>query len=138
VVLEPELGMPKFSPTREEEIERYLEALDVVDAVVRLGIAAGVRRIEELQIRLDPGLSSTAGLGRIERTRIELVVAGTSLAVARFLDATQRAQEGRELAVLELEMAPARSKEGEVRLDLTLVVPRLRPLEPDETPALEN
>ena len=34
------LGMPKLSPTRDAEIERYLEALDVIETVVRLAIEA--------------------------------------------------------------------------------------------------
>jgi len=126
LALEAELGMPKFSPTREEEIERYLEALDVIDSAVRLGISAGVRRMEDIRVRLDPGLSSNVGLGRVESTRVELVVVGSSLAVTRFLVSTQRA-EGRALSVSELEMSQARNKDDEVRLDLTLVVPRLRP-----------
>ncbi len=119
------LGMPQLSPTRDAEIERYLEALDVVDTTVRLAIAAGVERVDRIVVRLDPGLSTRAGLGNIERTRVEFDVVGTSLAVTRLLTLTQRPPEGRGLHLYELEMQQARNKDDEVRLDLVLVIPRL-------------
>src|SRR5204863_482021 len=39
-----DLGLPALSPTRESEIVRYLEALDLVDRAVRLALASGVDR----------------------------------------------------------------------------------------------
>ncbi len=125
VGLDPGLGMPKLSPTREEEIERYLEALDVIETSLRMAIDAGVRRVDKIQIKLDPGLSTRVGLGRIERTRIPMTLIGDSLALTRLLAATQRPADGRILHVDEIEMLPSRNKQDEVRLDLTLVVARL-------------
>ena len=128
--LDAGLGMPKLSPTRDAEIERYLEALDVIDTAIQLAIEARIQRIDQIQIRLDPGLSGREGLGRIEETRIELTMIGDSLAVTRFLARTQRpdgADEdaGRVLHVGSAELVPSRSKEDELRLDVTLVVVRL-------------
>ncbi len=119
------LGMPRLSPTREAEIVRYLEALDVIDTVVGMAINARVQRVDRIQVRLDPGLSSREGLGDVERTRVSLTLTGTSLALTRLLTSTQRPRDGRVLHIDELEMVPSRSKENEVRLELTVVAARL-------------
>ncbi len=127
LVVDSELGMPSLSPTREAEIERYLEALDVVESVVDLALAARARRVERILVKLDPGLNSRDGLGRIERTRVRFTITGNSLAVTRVLAWTQRplTEDGRVLHVDEVEVLPSRSKVDEVRLDLTIIVPRI-------------
>lgn len=127
--LEPTLGLPSLSPTEDYKIERYLEALDVLDRAVRLAMDAGVEAIENVRIKLDPGLLSRAGVGRIERTRIELQLAGPSRALTAFLAATQRPGEGeddgggRALQVHEFELSTGRA--DQTRLELVLVVARL-------------
>lgn len=136
--LDAGLGMPKLSPTREAEIERYLEALDVIDAAIRLAIDAHVQRVDKIQIRLDPGLSSRTGLDRIEETKVELTMIGDSLALTRFLARTQRPAEGEKGRVLRIgsaELVPSRSKDDELRLDATLIIARLHapPEQEEET-----
>jgi hypothetical protein len=127
IALDTKLGLPELSPTVEAEIERYLEALDLVESVVDLAIRARVARVDKIQVRLDPGLTSRTGLGRIERTKIAFHLSGSSLALSRLLVWSQRPPAGgRTLLVDELEMQNARGKEGEVRLDVTFVLPRLR------------
>ena len=133
IALDLELGMPELSPTVEAEIERYLEALDLVETVVDLAIRSRVQRIDKIQVRLDPGLSSRQGLGRIERTKVVFDLTGSSLALDRLLVWTQRPPaDGRVLLVDAFEMQNARGKEGEVRLEVTFVVPRVRA--PEATP----
>jgi len=137
--VDPGLGMPELSPTRESEIVRYLEALDVVDTFVRAAVAAGVSAIEDVRVRLDPGLSSRsglgAGLGAVERTRVAVSVSGDSRALAALLASSQRPMEDADgpiegglrspLRIDSLEMANARRARGEtVRVDATFVVPR--------------
>ena len=129
--LDESVGMPKLSPTREEEIERHLEALDAVDRVVRMAVEAGVDSVDRIQLRLDPGLGSRQGLGLIERTRVEFQMRGDSRALLAVLNATQRPGVGsdgapqRVLPIDAVEIIPSRSKQEEVRMDLTLVLPRL-------------
>ena len=131
MALDLELGMPELSPTVEAEIERYLEALDLVETVVDLAIRSRVQRIDKIQVRLDPGLSSRQGLGRIERTKVVFDLTGSSLALDRLLVWTQRPPpDGRALLIDAFEMQNARGKEGEVRLEVTFVVPRVRAPEP--------
>ncbi len=126
--LDPGLGMPALSPTRQPEIERYLEALDVVETVVDLSIDARAQRIDRILVRLDPALTSRDGLGDVERTRVTFEVTGNSLALTRLLTWTQRppgGDAGRVLHIDSVELAPSRSKDEEVHLELTLVVARL-------------
>lgn len=128
--LEETLGLPALSPTEDFRIERYLEGLDAVDRAVRLAVDAGVERIDRIGIKLDPNLLSRVGLGRIERTRVELRLYGSSLALTRFLADARRADPERRLLVHEFELAPSRSEE--TRLDLVLHVVRLHDLDDEE------
>ncbi|HED65096.1 MAG TPA: hypothetical protein ENJ09_06015 [Planctomycetes bacterium] len=126
VKVEPALGMPSLSPTREAEIQRYLEALDVIERTVDLAVRARADRVERIAVRLDPGLTSKQGIGALERTRVKLEIVGDSLALERVLAWTQRPPTGsRQIAVDELELLPSRGKEDEVHLELTLLVPRV-------------
>jgi hypothetical protein len=134
LTLDEALGMPELSPTVESEIVRYLEALDVVESVADLAIRARVKRMEKIQVRLDPARSSRQGVGPIERTRVQLSLAGSSAAIARVLAWTQRpetsdGQGGRVLAIDQLETSRAAGKAGEVRLDVTFVIARVKPAE---------
>jgi hypothetical protein len=119
------LGMPALSPTRDEEIVRYLEALDAIDTLVERALAARLVRIERIQVQLDPGLTSREGLSAIERTRVSITLAGDALAAERFLASTRRAQGGRTLQVESAEIVPVPSREGQLRLELGLVVARM-------------
>jgi hypothetical protein len=62
--IESSLGMPELSPTVESEIVRYLEALDLVDSVADLALRARAKRIDKIQVRLDPGHATREGVGR--------------------------------------------------------------------------
>ncbi len=132
MAIDPGLGMPKLSPTKDEEIVRYLEALDVIETVSAMAIDSRVKRLEKITIRLDTGLTSRDGLGRIERTSITFGMRGASLALTRLVAATQRPRDGRVLHVNDLEMTPSRNKDDEVQLELTLTIARLRPVETPE------
>ena len=132
LALDPGLGMPKLSPTRDAEIVRYLEALDVIETVIGFAIDAKVQRIEKIGIRLDPGLSTRKGLERVEKTTVNFDVRGTSLALTRLLAATQRSASGRVLHLDDLEMVPSRQKTDEVRLTLALTIARLGAVETPE------
>lgn len=126
VRLPEELGMPALAPTREEEIERYLEALDLVERACRLVLEEGVPRVDRIGVRLDPGLGSRRGVGRVERTRVEMRLSGPSDALAAWFLATQDPGRGGPLLIEQLEMLPERGKEREARLDLTFLVARVR------------
>jgi hypothetical protein len=130
VELDRGLGMPELSPTNEGEIVRYLEALDLVESVCDLAVRARVDRIEKIQVRLDPAISSRQGVGAIERTRVQMSIAGPSLALTRLLTWTQRpGADGRVFAIDKLELGLARGKKDEVRLDVTFVIARVKELE---------
>lgn len=122
LALEDTLGLPALSPTEAYKIERYLEALDVVERSVRLAIDSGVARVDDIAIKLDPSLLSREGTGTVERTKISFEMVGPSLAMTRFLNATQRADTAA-LMIHEFELTAKRPEE--TRLTLVLVVARV-------------
>lgn len=124
--LEATLGLPKLSPTSAEDIERYLQGLDVVERVARLAIDEGVGRMEELSIRLDPEYVSRRGTGAVETTEVHLQLSGPSLALTRVLARMQRPGDGSGPAVVRrLEWGSSRHREGEAAVELELVVARV-------------
>ncbi len=127
--LPPDLGLPALAPTREEEIERYLDALDVVDRVVRLAIDAGVPRVEEIRIQLDPALLSGRGLGRIERTKVVFKFAGPPEPLARLCVLTQSPRDEGVLLIHELDARRSGKKRDELSATITFVAARLHGLE---------
>ncbi|MBK7875685.1 MAG: hypothetical protein IPJ77_08030 [Planctomycetes bacterium] len=132
--LPEELGLPALSPTREPEIVRYLEGLDLVDRAVHMALAAGVERIDKLEIKLDPKLNSKDGVGAIERTRVEIALSGRPGPLVQLLLLAQDAKAGGPLLVEKSEMAPARNKTDEATLEVTFVAARLHEAEPAGTP----
>lgn len=131
VRLPEDLGLPALAPTKPEEIERHLAALDLIERVVRLGFEHGVPRIERIDIKLDPGLGSRRGVGPIERTSVRMRISGPSAALVRLLLATQ-AVGGQPLLVEEVEMQPERARADEARLDVVFVVARVARIEAGE------
>jgi hypothetical protein len=121
------LGMPALSPTRDDEIERYLEALDVIDTTLNLAIDCGVERVEEINVRLDPTLSTRQGVGRVERTEVRFRFEGAAAPLTELLARLQRPPDGRPLTVQELEMVASRFKPGDASLELKLAAVRLHP-----------
>jgi hypothetical protein len=119
------LGMPVLSPTRDDDIERHLEALDVIDTVANLAIDCGVGRVERIGVRLDPGLRVRQGVGRIEVTTVEFTFEGPAQPLAELLARTQRPPDGRPLCVSEVAMIASRFKPGDATLELKIAVVRL-------------
>ncbi len=126
-----DLGLPALSPTREQEIARFLEGLDVVDATVQLAIEVGAERIDRIRIALDPRLLSGKAIADLEKTIVELRFLGSSEPMVRLLQLLQREADGRTFKVEGVEVRPSRSQRDQVRMDLSLVVAHLHGLAPD-------
>jgi hypothetical protein len=148
--LPEDLGLPALSPTRDAEIERTLEALDMIDRVVRLALSAGCERIDKIEIKLDPRLTSRQGVGSIERTRVAFTLSGKSSPMVQLLSLSQGvtaeaspsgpgastsgapgapvalAASG-PLLIEKSEMQPRQNKPDEAALEVTFVVARLAP-----------
>jgi len=129
-----DLGLPALSPTKEGDIVRYLEGLDLVDRAVRFALEVGCQRIDRIQIQLDPKLNSKAGVGTLERTRITMNLSGAPAPLVAFLARTQEAEvvpdESRAagpLLVERCEMTPARAttRADEGSLEVVFVVARI-------------
>lgn len=122
LVVPADLGLPTLAPTREAEIARTLEALDAVERLVRLSIAARVQRIDQIRIRLDSRLLAGKPIADLERTEIELALSGPSEPIVRLLELCAEPVDGRTLLVRRAEIKDARGRRNEVRLELELAV----------------
>lgn len=128
----PDLGLPALAPTRDEDIARHLDALDVIERVLEIAIAEGVARVEKIDIKLDPGLHGRKGVGRVEKTQVKLKMSGPSAPILRLIASTQTPSRGKSLIVESLTMVPERLKQDEAKLELNLFAPRLHLTDPEE------
>lgn len=133
--LPEDLGLPALSPTKELEIQKTLEAFDLVERVVRLCIAQGIERVDRIEIKLDPKLASREGVGEIERTRVSFTLSGAPQPMVRLLVAAQGEAAGsaQPLSLERAEITPARGKADEATLEATFCVVRLHPRSTEET-----
>lgn len=114
-------------------LERHLEALDVIDRVVRLAIDAGVQRIDRIQVTLDPGFGGREGLGHVERTAVSFALTTSSVSLTRLLRMSQNeAAAGQPLALGEFTVKGLPSRPEQVKADLVFHVVRLHDLPGDD------
>lgn len=133
VKIPDDLGMPALSPSKEQEIARYLEALDLIDRALHLAIDSGVSRVDEIHIKLDPRLLSGKGLEGVEKTLVEFKLRGDALSLSRFTLLTQQKVGDRAILVERAELTAAPNlKLDEARLDVTLLAAHLHPRSPAE------
>jgi len=125
VMIPDDLGLPALAPTRQDELERYLEAFDLVERVVQLAFESGVRKIDSIKIRLDSGLRSRQGVGLIEETEVDMRLAGNSGALVQLLVASQDASRGEVLLVESCELQPERARPTQAVMDINFLVARL-------------
>jgi hypothetical protein len=123
-----DMGLPALSPTREQEIARYLEGLDVIESVVQMAIEAGVERVDKILIDLDSRLLANKPIDDLEETLVELRIVGPSPPMVELLGLLQQERDGRFLLVKRVDIQPARSKQDEVRMDLVVLIAHLHGL----------
>lgn len=126
--LPEDLGLPALSPTRESDIARYLEALDLVDRAVRMALAAQCERIDRIDIKLDPRLTSREGVGNLEKTRIVFALSGKPAPLVEFLALSQQPATtelaGGPLLIEKSDMLPTRAG-SDAALEVTFLAARL-------------
>jgi hypothetical protein len=80
------LGLPEFTPSGSEAIQRYLRALDLVEHVVSSAVAAGVRGVDDIEVR-DAKSSSRAKAGAfLDPLAVKFTISGNTAAIASLLD----------------------------------------------------
>ena len=131
--LPEEVGLPGLSPTRESEIARYLEALDLIDRAVRIALGVGVERIDKIEIKLDPKLASREGVGKIERTRVTFTLSGRPTPMVQFLRVSQAPPPpGNPLLIEKLEIVPrGKGDAHEATLEVVFVAARVNLVDPE-------
>lgn len=131
MALDTDLGQPDLSPTRAEDIERYLEGLDLVDRMTRVAIDCGVRAVEDVQVTLDKSLRTRDGVGAIEKTQVKASLEGSGQALFEFLRQTQRPERvpgGQALVIEFADLRTAKRTSG-AELDVIFNVVRFGPIE---------
>lgn len=88
------LGLPEFTPSGREAIQRFLRGLAVVEEIVGAGIVAGVAAIPELEIVEETSRRRSTGARFVEPLRVRFVVEGTTAAVAEVLHTLLRRESG--------------------------------------------
>jgi len=126
------LGLEVVKTQRQEVVQRHLEALDVIDRVVRLALDVDLRRIDKIQVRLDPGLDSRAGVGTVEQTEVKFTFIGPAGPIVRLIALSQTDRFGAPLPIGSLDMQGARSKVDEVRAEVTFLVVHLHGLDEED------
>ena len=117
-----EMPQTNAAPT----VERHLEALDLIDRVVRLALDSGVGRISRIQVRLDPGFGSKQGLSRIERTRVQFGFDTSAVSMSALLAATQAKERyGQALPIEDFQIKGQRNRPGHVKSDMTFTIVRI-------------
>lgn len=132
------LGLPALAPTKDQEIQRHLEALDVIEQALRIGIECGVERVDDIRIKLDSRLVSGRSISDLEKTLIELRLVSAPVPLTRFLVQLQDPRHGRVLLVERAEIQPVRAKNDELRLDVVLSACHLHDLLNVETVGEED
>lgn len=128
----PDIGLPALAPTRDDELERHLDALDLIERVLRIAIREGVERVDRIQIKLDTKLHAKGGVGLVERTKVEMKMSGDSAPMLRLIAATQTPSFGPSILIDAQEMVPERLKTDEAKLNITFLAPRVKVLAEEE------
>jgi hypothetical protein len=112
------------------EIERRLEALDLLERVARLAADAGVDRISRIAVRLDPGFGSRSGLGAVERTTVTFTIQSSAESVTNLIVASQESASedgsGGPLAIGQFHVKNERNKIGTVKAEIEYQVVRIK------------
>lgn len=130
--IDQDLGLPSLAPTRDDEIGRHLDGLDLVQRVLDVAITERIERVDSIEITPDRGLRSTKGVDHVEKTEVKMKMSGRSGPILRLLEATQTPSLGQPILIDTIEIVPERTKEDEVRMEITFLAPRLHIIEAEE------
>jgi hypothetical protein len=119
------LGLPALAPTKDEHIERTLEALDLIERTLRLSFEAGIGRVEGIDIKLDPRLLSGKPLEGLEKTLVTFKLRGNATALVALSLMLVRSEEARVGVVERTEFLSGGAREDDARLELVLAAVRL-------------
>lgn len=109
IFVKPTLGLPEFTPSGSEAIQRALRGLDLVDRVITAAIEARVRSIDDIEMRDSKTSSRTKGAQFLDPLPVRFQIAGTTAAIANLLDLLARGK-GPHIAFedISLELDPKR------------------------------
>ncbi|MBK8178220.1 MAG: hypothetical protein IPK67_04870 [Planctomycetes bacterium] len=124
------LGLPALAPTKDDHIERTIEALDLIERTLRLSFESGIGRVEGIEIKLDPRLLSGKPLEGLEKTLVTFKLRGNATALVRLSLLLVRSAEGRVGVLERAEFLAGGAREDDARLELVLAAARLHQASP--------
>lgn len=86
IQVKPTLGLPEFTPSGSEAIQRYLRALDLVEHVVSAAIAARVRGVDDIEVRDTKTSSRAKGGAFLDPLAVKFTISGTTGTIASLLE----------------------------------------------------
>ncbi len=138
MALPKDLGLSAQAPTRPAELERTLECLDAVDRFVRLALDAGMARIDEIRVTIDPRVRSGRTIADTEENLVRIKALGDPRAIEACLVGLRQTPGGPLLAK-SIDVTPSRSKVDELTLELEVAVLHPRgDVALDDDPALAS
>lgn len=119
------LGLPEFTPTGREAIQRALRGLSVVEQVVTAAIVAGVSSVDKIEVTKPRGRGT--GGGFVEELEVQFEVHGQTGAIADLVESLAR-DKGAYLAFRAFDMKlDERDAFGRTRLNLTVAALEIDP-----------
>ncbi len=120
------LGLPEFTPSGTEAIQRSLRALDVVDQVVSAALEANVRGVDEIEVRdLKSGSKSKAN-AFLDALAVKFTITGSTASIAALIDRLTRA-ESSFLAIEDAEIETDVRRQNLTVLRLTAAILAIHP-----------
>ncbi|MFG0316667.1 MAG: hypothetical protein ACF8XB_05300 [Planctomycetota bacterium JB042] len=92
------LGLPEFTPSGREAIQRCLSGLNVVEQVVEAAILAGVRAVPEIEIVEERGRGRKSAESFVVPLRVRFRIEGSTASIAEVVEGIVRG-DGRFLAI---------------------------------------
>lgn len=125
VIIPPGLDLEMIDSTQPDLIQRWLEAVDLIERVVRLAIESGVDRVDRIQVKLDPALQGRGTVDEIESTKVTFDMRSEPEPVARLLSLSQSVEGGGPLPLADLDVVGASAKREEIRVKVTFLIARV-------------
>ncbi len=87
------LGLPDYTPSGREAIQRYLRGLSIVEQVVSAAIVAEVRAVDGIEIVERKGRARQKGEAFVDPLEVRFEIAGTTAAIAELVEDLVRGEE---------------------------------------------
>jgi hypothetical protein len=129
VFVDPSLGMPESTPTDRAEVQRILEALDVIGEVLDRALSNGIDSVPQIRVPSAGRKGFHAARSYLDEIRVNFEMIGDSDAVMGLVEALQTGDRFLTVAEARAEQIDP-NKPGRVRIRMDVVGLRIDPEAP--------